>query len=99
MCWGTWIGYTFSHQMAPLALTWKWDGGGALVLWTACQLCLLFHNVSDVDVGGGVDVDVVQLVGHLLLSLSVEIFFSCQCFEQTCGDLKVHSRPPNLEGA
>ena len=77
MCWGTWIGYTFSHQMAPLALTWKWDGGGALVLWTACQLCLLFHNVSDVDVGGGVDVDVVQLVGHLLLSLSVEIFFSC----------------------
>ena len=85
--------------MAPLALTWKGDGGGALVLWTACQLCLLFHNVSAVDVGGGVDVDVVQLVGHLLLSLSVEIFFSCQCFEQTCGDLKVHSRPPNLEGA
>ena len=63
--------------MAPLALTWKWDRGGALVLCTGCQLCLLFHNVSDVDVGGGVDVDVVQLVGHLLLSLSVEILFSC----------------------
>ena len=86
-CWSTCIGYTFGHQMAPLALMWMGEGW---VVCTGCQLCLLhvclFRKVFDVDAGDGVDIDgvealiLVQLVGHLLLCLllrlSVEISFT-----------------------
>ena len=72
MFWAMWHLHSFSHQMAPLALMWTGDVCNGFLL-------SLLH-VSDVDARDGVDVVggeafvVVQLVGLLLLHLSVDIF-------------------------